>query len=160
MVLTKEEIRTLLNKLQNDCNCKYDFDYFNEKEKNPLEWKTVLEGCQGSIYEDGFYMLKIVFTENYPEVTPSVYFLNKIFHPHISSSGSACIKKPTNKNYDIITLMDVVENMFIDYDKDIDHAYSEKPRELYEQNPEEFIKEAKKWVSEYAKLEDLDKFYD
>ena len=61
MVITREEIRTLLNKLQNDKNCKYDFDYFDEKEKNPFVWKTVLEGSQGSIYENGFYMLKITY---------------------------------------------------------------------------------------------------
>ena len=160
MVVTKEEIKTLLNKLQNDCNCKYDFDYFDEKKKDPYQWKTVLEGSQGSIYEDGYYMIKIVFTEDYPEVTPSITFLNKIFHPHISSdNGSACIESK-DKNYDIISLMDIVENMFIDYDKDIKHAYPQEPRNLLEKNPEDFIKEAKKWVREYAKLEDLDKFYD
>jgi ubiquitin-protein ligase len=157
MVITKEEIRTLLNKLQNDKNCKYDFDYFDEKEKNPFVWKTVLEGSQGSIYENGFYMLKITFSESYPEEQPSVVFLNKIFHPHISSSGSACIVPPKK---DILTVMDTVEDMFLEYDKDIDHAYGQDPKKYYVENPNKFIEEAKKWVREYAKLEDLDKYYD
>ena len=56
--------------------------------------------------------------------------------------------------------MDAVENMFIDYGKDIHHAYNQKPRQFYEEDPEKFINEAKKWVREYAKLENLDKFYD
>ena len=108
MVITKEEIRTLLNKLQNDPNNRFDFDYFSEKNKNSFEWKVVLGGSQGSIYENGYYMLKIVFSESYPSSCPRVYFLNKIFHPHIHSSGSACIRPENN---DILSVMECVENM-------------------------------------------------
>lgn len=157
MVITKEEIRTLLNKLQNDNKCKFDLCYLNEKNPNPFEWKTVIEGVQGSIYENGFYMLKIIFSENYPEDPPSVYFLNKIFHPHIHSGGHVCIC-PDKK--DILTVLDRVENMFLDYDNDLDHAYNEEPRILCQKNKEQFIKKAQEWVNAYAKLEDLDPLYD
>ena len=54
MPVTKEEIRTLLNKLQNDPNNRFDFDYLSDKNKNPFEWKAILEGSQGSIYENGY----------------------------------------------------------------------------------------------------------
>jgi ubiquitin-protein ligase len=157
MVVTKEEIRTLLNKLQNDPNNRFDFDYLSDKEKNPFEWKTILEGSQGSIYENGYYMVKIVFNESYPSSCPSVYFLNKIFHPHIHSSGSACIHPERN---DILSVMECVENMFFYYDADLNHAYGEEPRTTLERNKEEFIKKAQEWVRQYAKIEDLDKFYD
>ena len=136
MGLTKEEIRTLLNKFQNDINCKYDFSYFDEKNPNPYVWKTVLEGSLGTIYEDGFYMIKIVFPENYPDSRPSITFLNKIFHPHVSSSGNACIVPTKN---DIITVLDTVENMFLDYDADIDHAYGEEPSQLFRKDPAKFV---------------------
>ena len=157
MVVTKEEIRTLLNKLQNDPNNRFDFDYFSEKNKNPFEWKVVLEGSQGSIYENGYYMIKIVFNENYPSSCPSVYFMNKIFHPHIHSSGSACIHPEKN---DILSVMECVENMFFYYDADLSHAYGEEPRTTLEKNRDEFIRKAQQWVYQYAKIEDLDKFYD
>jgi len=157
MVITKEEIRTLLNKLQNDPNNRFDFDYFSEKNKNPFEWKVVLEGSQGSIYENGYYMLKIVFSENYPNSCPSVYFMNKIFHPHIHSSGSACIHPEKN---DILSVMECVENMFFYYDADLSHAYGEEPRTTLEKNRDQFIQKAQEWVYQYAKIEDLDKFYD
>jgi ubiquitin-protein ligase len=157
MVVTKEEIRTLLNKLQNDPNNRFDFDYLSDKEKNPFEWKAILEGSQGSIYENGYYMVKIVFNESYPSSCPSVYFLNKIFHPHIHSSGTACIHPERN---DILSVMECVENMFFYYDADLNHAYGEEPRTTLERNKEEFIKKAQEWVRQYAKLEDLDKFYD
>jgi ubiquitin-protein ligase len=157
MVVTKEEIRTLLNKLKNDPNNRFDFDYLSDKEKNPFEWKAILEGSQGSIYENGYYMVKIVFNESYPSSCPSVYFLNKIFHPHIHSSGTACIHPERN---DILSVMECVENMFFYYDADLDHAYAEEPRTTLERNKEEFIKKAQEWVRQYAKIEDLDKFYD
>jgi ubiquitin-conjugating enzyme E2 S len=157
MVVSKEEIRTLLNKLQNDPNNRFDFDYLSEKNKNPFEWKTVLEGSTGSIYENGYYMVKIVFNENYPTSCPAVFFLNKIFHPHIHSSGSACIHP---EKYDILSVMECVENMFFYYDADLSSAYGEEPRKTLESNRDEFIKKAQEWVRQYAKLEDLDKFYD
>lgn len=157
MVLTKEDIRTLLNKLQNDPNNRFDFDYFSEKNKNPFEWKTILEGSQGSIYENGYYMLKIVFDENYPSSCPHVYFLNKIFHPHIHSSGAACIHP---ESYDILAVLECVENMFYYYDADLSHAYGEEPRTTLEKDRDAFIKKAQEWVREYAKIDDLDKFYD
>ena len=157
MVVTKEEIRTLLNKLQNDPNNRFDFDYYSEKNKNPFEWKVVLEGSIGSIYENGYYMVKIIFNENYPNSRPSVYFMNKIFHPHIHSSGSACIHPEKN---DILSVMECVENMFFYYDADLSHAYGEEPRTTLEKNRDEFIRKAQEWVNQYAKLEDLDKFYD
>lgn len=157
MVVTKEEIEALLNKLQNDPTCRYDLDYFNEKNKNPFEWKAILEGTQGSIYEDGFFMIKIVFSTSYPESRPSITFLNKIFHPHVNSSGSACIVPCKN---DILSVLETVESMFLDYDADVDHAYGEEPKKLFLENPDKFVEKAKEWVRAYAKLEDLDVFYD
>ena len=154
---TKEEMRALLNKLQNDPNNRFDVDYFSEKNKDPFVWKAILEGTQGSIYENGYYMLKITFNENYPTSRPSVIFLNKIFHPHVSDSGSACIHPESNE---ILSVLETVENMFIYYDADIDHAYGHVPTQTFKKDPNEFIRTAKEWVQQYAKIEDLDKYYD
>ena len=156
---SKEYMENLLNQYQNDSQCRFDFDYYSEKDKNPFQWKVLLEGLQGSIYEGGYYMVRIDFTSSYPSSRPSLCFLNKIFHPHINNSGGVCISE-SPKN-DILTVLEVVENMFLDYDADIDHAYDQEPRTLLEgKKTEEFIQKAKDWVKQYAKLEDIDKFYD
>lgn len=156
---SSEYMEQLLNKYQNDAECRFDFDYYSEKKKDPFQWKVLLEGLQGSIYEGGYYMVKIVFSNNYPNSRPSLSFMNKIFHPHISDTGSVCISE-SPKN-DILTVLEVVENMFLDYGADITHAYGQEPRTLLEgKKEEEFIKKAKEWVKEYAKLSDIDKFYD
>ena len=49
---------------------------------------------------------------------------------------------------------------FFHYDADLSHAYGEEPRANLEKNRDEFIRKAQEWVNQYAKIEDLDKFYD
>ena len=56
---TKEDIK------KNDLNFGYEVDYFDKKEKNPFWLKILLEGVQGSIYEGGFYILKVIFPKSY-----------------------------------------------------------------------------------------------
>ena len=82
---------SVLKEKQNDRNFGYYIDYFNNEQKNPSEWKAIIEGPKGSIYEGGFYMLKIIFPEYYifpNESKPTIYIMNKIFHPHIFKGSS------------------------------------------------------------------------
>ena len=156
---TKESMIQLMNKMQNDKRFGYDVDYF-ESEDNPFVWKALLEGTQGSIYEGGFYMIKIIFPKNYPKSRPSAYFLNKIFHPHVkigSSWNGGCCIVPT-KN-DIKSVLDAVSNMFIDHEVEHEHGYGEEPEKLLREKKEnEFIEKAKAWVREYAKVEDIEQY--
>ena len=159
MTFTAEESRALLYKLQNDPYNTFNLDYFNEKNPNPYEWKAVLEGTIDSIYEGGYYMIKIVFNENYPNQRPRVYFLNRIFHPHVNQSDWMLDTYPLLKENDIISLLECIDNIFFNYDYNIEHAYHQEPLILYRQNLNSFIGKAKEWVKNYAKLEDLNKFY-
>lgn len=156
---TEESMKKLMNKLQNDKKFGFDVDYF-EGENNPFVWKALLEGTQGSIYEGGFYMLKIIFPRNYPKSRPSAYFLNKIFHPHVyigsGWEGDCCI---VPKEKDIKSVLNAVSNMFIDHEVDHDHGYPEEPRKLLlEKKEDEFIAKAKEWVRQYAKVEDIEQY--
>jgi hypothetical protein len=57
--------------------------------------------------------------------------------------------------------LETVENMFMDYKMNIDHAYSNTAVKLLnEKHEDEFIATAKRYVKDYAKLSDLDRFYD
>ena len=73
-------------------------------------------------------MLKVIFPKSFSKSRPSVYFLNKIFHPHIykgdSWNGSWCNKPIGN---DIKSVLDAVSNMFIDHNTDYDNGYVEEP---------------------------------
>ena len=154
----------VLKEKQNDRNFGYYIDYFNKEQKNPSEWKAIIEGPKGSIYEGGFYMLKIIFPSEYyqfpEESKPSIYFMNKIFHPYIYRGpiwhGNCCVRI---LNTDIESILKTVENILINYKANIEHAYNEEPRSLLlDKKEDKFIEKAKSWVQEFAKFQDILKY--
>ncbi|KAJ3742664.1 UBC-like protein [Lentinula detonsa] len=55
--------------------------------ENLLVWDAVLFIHQG-YYADSILKFKLTFPYNYPERPPAVQFINDVFHPLISSSGT------------------------------------------------------------------------
>ena len=51
----------------------------------------VLEGPPNTIYENGYFLFKILLPEDYPLRVPQFYFLSTIFHPNISENGYASV---------------------------------------------------------------------
>ena len=49
---------------------------------NILQWRAVIFGPDGTIWEDGIFKLSLNFTEEYPHKAPDVRFVSKIFHPN------------------------------------------------------------------------------
>ena len=47
----------------------------------------VLEGPPNTPFEEGFFLFKIIFPDDYPIVPPKFIFISKIFHPNISEEG-------------------------------------------------------------------------
>ena len=159
-----QPLNEILKEKQNDRNFGYYIDYFSKEQKNPSEWKAIIEGPKGSIYEGGFYMIKIIFPSEYYqfpyESKPYIYFMNKIFHPKIYQGsiwdGNCCVRILKT---DIETILQTIENMLIDYNENIEYAYNEEPRQLLIDKKEgKFIEKAKTWVQEFAKFKDVLKY--
>lgn len=141
-----EELKALLNKLQNDPDCRFDVEYYDKCNPDPYEWKLLLQGTKDTPYEGGLFMLKIKIPTNYPDSKPIFYFLTKIFHPHVEQgSGHCCYCPPSN---DILDCMDCVENMFEQTDPE--HGYSQEPAKYYSRGKPEFEAKAKEWTKEFA----------
>jgi len=70
-------------------------------------------GPKDSDYEDGQWSIQIIIPEEYPFKSPSVGFIDKIYHPNIDlQSGSICLNT-LNQTWSPIYNLTHIYNIFI-----------------------------------------------
>ena len=147
---SEQEMKNLLNKMQNDRKNPFALDYWDEKKKDPFEWCVVFIAPEDSIYAGGYFKVKIKLN-NYPLSQPSFYFRTKIYHLNINnSSGKACCEVINKK--DIRDYLDAIYLMF--YFEDDNSTYNYK--EIYQKDKNEYKKNVKEWVIKYASLDNFE----
>lgn len=69
--------------------------YYHHNEENLLEGYALIIGPENTPYQYGFYLFKILYSNEYPNVPPKVTYLTNDgvtrFHPNLYRNGKVCL---------------------------------------------------------------------
>lgn len=124
----------------------HDVELIND---NMQEFHVKFHGPRETPYEGGVWRLHVELPDNYPYKSPSIGFVNKIFHPNIdAASGSICldvINSAWSPLYDLLNILEWMIPGLLKEPNGSDPLNNEaatlqlKSKELYERKIREFI---------------------
>ena len=106
-------------------------------------------------YVGGFWKVKVDFPKEYPFKSPSIRFLNPIFHPNIDiSTGSICldvINETWTPVYDLQNIFEIFLPQLLTYPNPADPLNFEAGKLLLNGKTNEYNTTVVKFVEKYAK---------
>ena len=119
----------------------------------------VLEGPPQTFYEYGYYYFIIIIPADYPLKTPKFYFQTKIFHPNIDEFGLVSVDilqdywSPAQCRFEKIIYS--VQSLLDDPNPYV--FVNESAAKLYKENIKEYERVVRKYVSDYANFDAVQK---
>ncbi|CRK09280.1 hypothetical protein BN1723_009026 [Verticillium longisporum] len=118
-------------------------------------WNVTMAGPSSSPYAGGHFALAVSLPTDYPFKSPTVRFLTRIYHPNVTNDadGSICLATLKSENWKpstkITAVLEAVRQLLIEPQPD--DPLEARIADEYRNNRKEYEKNAKTYVTRYAK---------
>ncbi|KAJ3447547.1 ubiquitin-conjugating enzyme e2 h [Anaeramoeba flamelloides] len=128
----------------------YNLELINNKLNH---FRLRIIGPKDSPYENGEWTINVQLPTDYPYKSPSIGFVNRIYHPNIDfSSGSVCLNvlnQTWTPVYELSNIFETFLPQLLLYPNPNDPLNKEAAK-LLQTNPKEFNKKARRITRRYA----------
>ena len=130
------------------------FDIEESEKEDPNEFYiTNFIGPKDSLYEGGKWKLHIELPDNYPYKSPSIGFVNKIYHPNIDEkSGTICldvINQTWSPSFELKNIFEEFLPQLLLYPNPSD-PLNQEAADLYLRHKKNYEEKVRKYVVLYA----------
>jgi len=120
---------------------------------NMQEFYVRFKGPEETPFQGGLWKIHVELPDQYPYKSPSIGFVNRIFHPNIDElSGSVCldvINQTWSPMYDMINIFEVFLPQLLRYPNPTDPLNGEAAA-LLMREPKSYEVKVKEYVQKYA----------
>ncbi|XP_066384974.1 ubiquitin-conjugating enzyme E2 4-like isoform X2 [Miscanthus floridulus] len=121
------------------------------------EFFVEFKGPTESIYQGGVWKVRVELPDAYPYKSPSIGFINKIYHPNVDEmSGSVCldvINQTWSPMFDLVNVFEVFLPQLLLYPNPSDPLNGEAAALMMRDRPA-YEQKVKEYCEKYAKPED------
>eukprot|EP01041_Mallomonas_annulata_P009034 gene9034-18713_t len=90
--------------------------YVDNEDSSVSEIYATITGPEDTPFASGKFLMKLVLSEDYPSSPPKGFFLTRIYHPNVSSTGDICVntlKRDWNVDVTLRHVLQVVRCLLI-----------------------------------------------